>query len=147
LAQLDYACTNVFVTFEKEQDQREVLEKLSVGKKYSRNDDPKTLSDPKYVFEGTVLNVREATEPNSIRWAELNIPVSEKLKRITLTTAITLGITFACGMAITLAAEVSPGIGTAFAIASKYQQVVGQRKRPNFHDGSGLLTLDHLHQL
>ena len=85
----------MFVTFEKERDQREVLKTLSVGKKYSRNDDPTALPDPKYMFEGSVLHVVEATEPNSIRWAELNIPVSDKLKRTTITTGITLVYTIA----------------------------------------------------
>ena len=115
---MDYECTNVFVTFEKEGDRREVLKTLSVGKKYSRNDDPTALPDPKYMFEGSVLNVVESEHPNSIRWAELNIPVSEKLVRTTITSGMTCAIIYICTLAVALAEELSPGFGAAFTIAS-----------------------------
>ena len=114
----------MFVTFEKERDQREVLKTLSVGKKYSRNDDPTALPDPKYMFEGSVLHVVEATEPNSIRWAELNIPASEKLIRTTITTCIICAIIYICTLAVALAEDLSPGFGAAFTIASKYHKLV-----------------------
>ena len=67
LAQLSYPCTNVFVTFESEIDQRNVLSKLAVGYlDVVRNNKKVFVNDPKLLFRGEhVLAVSEPEEPNS----------------------------------------------------------------------------------
>jgi len=67
LAQLSYPCTKVFVTFEKEAHQREVLTKLSVGGWHIKKNNAKVLGDQKYLFRDTVLKVLASVEPNSVR--------------------------------------------------------------------------------
>jgi uncharacterized membrane protein YqjE len=65
--------TNVFVTFETEKGQREVLQALTVGIIAAHNNDTTSLSDPKWLFRGSrVLEVVEPGEPSTIRWQELN---------------------------------------------------------------------------
>jgi len=95
LAQLDYPVTNVFITFETEGDQRNVLQKLTVG--YSKTGvigeggDPTVLSDSKYLFRGDrVLNVQEPEEPSTIRWQDLNVGQFQRMKELTVTTILTL---------------------------------------------------------
>jgi len=117
LAQLDYPCTSVSVRFEKESQARQVLSKLSIGKRYIRNNDPAGLDHPKYMFEGTVLNVVEAHEPNSIRWEDLNFRAAAKLKQTTVTTLITIGYILIGAYAVHFAEDSSPGFGAAFTIS------------------------------
>jgi hypothetical protein len=91
LSQLKYPVTNVFVTFETEEDQRHVLEKLTVGTAKSSKNDIRALSDPKYLFRGKyVLSVCEPEEPNAIIWENLNVGWSKRLKELFLTTCFTL---------------------------------------------------------
>ncbi|CAJ1970212.1 unnamed protein product [Cylindrotheca closterium] len=117
LAQLDYPCTSVFISFERENQKRLVLSKLSVGKRYIKRNDPSALEHPKLMFEGTVLNVDQATEPNSIRWEDLNFRVAEKLKQTTITASITIGAILVGSFAVTFAERASPGVGAAFTIS------------------------------
>lgn len=95
LAQLNYPVTNVFVTFETEEDQRHVLQKLTVGSRKTGDIADKgrasALSDPKYLFRGKrVLSVREPEEPNTIRWQDLNTGYFQRAKELTFTTVLTL---------------------------------------------------------
>jgi hypothetical protein len=46
----DFPVTNIFVTFETEMVQREVLRKLTVGSMAAHNNDTTAVSDPKYLF-------------------------------------------------------------------------------------------------
>ncbi|CAJ1969146.1 unnamed protein product [Cylindrotheca closterium] len=80
LAQLDYHVTNVFVTFETEEDQRRVLSELSVGFWQSQINDRKAV--PKeYLFDGErVLYVSEPDEPSAIRWQDLNVSYLKVVK-------------------------------------------------------------------
>jgi len=90
LAQLEYPVTNVFLTFETEEDQRKVLQNLSVGHITAQKNDRSALSDPKYLFRGeTVLDVAEPEEPNTIRWQSLNVSVSTQSKQRAYTLSIT----------------------------------------------------------
>ena len=84
LAQRQYPASKVFVTFETEDDQRNVLSQLSHGeiRALRQNVHPK-----EYLFRGThVLSVDEPAEPSAIRWQNLDdtLKVSSKLcvKRI-----------------------------------------------------------------
>jgi hypothetical protein len=91
LAQLKYNTTQVFLSFEKEEDQRHVLETLSIGSYRAKRNDKSALKDPKYLFRGKyVLNVIKATEPNTIHWKSLNVPGFRKVRQQLLTAFITL---------------------------------------------------------
>jgi hypothetical protein len=117
LAQLDYPVTNVFVTFETEKDQRRVLKELSVGSLDASKNNLSALSNHNYLFRGEhVLDVREPPEPNTVRWQELNVKFTDRLKQIVLTTITTLGTIVAVAVIIRLVADKST-IGAAYTIA------------------------------
>lgn len=90
LAQLDYHVTNIFVTFETEEDQRRVLGELSVGFWQSQTNDRKAV--PKeYLFEGEhVLYVSEPEEPNALRWEDLNVSYLQSFKLMVFSHTLTL---------------------------------------------------------
>ena len=115
---MDYPCTNVFVTFEKEAHQRLVLSKLAVGRRHIRNNDISGLEDPKYAFEKrVVLNAKVAEEPMSMRWEDLNEAGFEKVKQLIFTSIFTLGCIVLDALAVTKAQRIVPGFGAAFTIA------------------------------
>ena len=71
LSEKTVAVSTVFITFNTEQNQREVLEKMNIPC-YNR----KNL-DERYQFEATdgkktVLKISEPDEPSSIRWNDLD---------------------------------------------------------------------------
>jgi len=71
-SKLDYGVSDVFITFETENQQRSVLEKLSVGSLNVFFNQKGSLPE-EYLFRGRkVLNVIEPSEPNSIRWDDLD---------------------------------------------------------------------------
>jgi hypothetical protein len=91
----DFPVTNVFVTFETEKAQREVLGKLTVGSIAARNNDTSAVSDPKYLFRGQhVLEIDEPEEPSSIRWQELNATKTAIGTRLVVTSVITGGVLY-----------------------------------------------------
>lgn len=116
LAQLSYPCTNVFVTFEKERDQREVLSKLSVGQFHVRRNHIHKLEDLKYAFDGKVLEASESVEPDTVRWQDLNVTVTERMDQMILTNILTFGSIIVVAWIVSLADELS-AVGAAFSIA------------------------------
>ncbi|KAL3940562.1 MAG: hypothetical protein SGBAC_004918 [Bacillariaceae sp.] len=90
LAQLSYPCTNVFLTFETEAAQRDVLEKMSVGIVQAEKNVKTAVADPKYLFRGEhVLYVSEPQEPSTIRWQDLNVTALQRIKSIFITGLVT----------------------------------------------------------
>ncbi|KAL3940561.1 MAG: hypothetical protein SGBAC_004917 [Bacillariaceae sp.] len=90
LAQLSYPCTNVFVTFETEAAQRDVLEKMSVGIVQAGKNVKTAVADPKYLFRGEhVLFISEPEEPSTIRWQDLNVTTLQRIKSIIGTGLVT----------------------------------------------------------
>jgi hypothetical protein len=88
------------VTFEKESHKRFVLSKIDVGKQYIKKNDGKVLENPKYLFQGKVLNVNEPSEPNSVRWQDLNAPQSLKIKEHTFTTLLSFASIYICAVIV-----------------------------------------------
>ena len=74
LSKKEYDVSSVFVTFETEHSQREVLKVLSHP----------ILSIPhmqrKYKFNGNTLHVSTTEEPDAIRWQDLNVPMRVSFK-------------------------------------------------------------------
>lgn len=65
--------SSVFVTFETEKSQREVLKWLSVGSIAAHCNSTSQVADPRHLFRGRhVLEVIEPEEPSAIRWQEMN---------------------------------------------------------------------------
>jgi hypothetical protein len=119
LSQLDYPCTNVFISFETEKDQRYVLSKLSVGSLKSARNDKEAVEDPKYLFRGErVLAISEPDEPNTIRWQDLNTKFFEKFKQQSFTVASTL-VAIALVALLVYLADGASTIGAAFTISGK----------------------------
>eukprot|EP00535_Pseudo-nitzschia_heimii_P002305 CAMPEP_0197188562 /NCGR_PEP_ID=MMETSP1423-20130617/18015_1 /TAXON_ID=476441 /ORGANISM="Pseudo-nitzschia heimii, Strain UNC1101" /LENGTH=924 /DNA_ID=CAMNT_0042640429 /DNA_START=119 /DNA_END=2893 /DNA_ORIENTATION=+ len=91
LSQLEYPVTNVFVTFETEEDQREVLKQLDASRSKAKRNGSSAGSDN--LFRGEiVLQVREAEEPDTIRWQDLNSGFSKRFSRQLGTMAFTVGM-------------------------------------------------------
>jgi len=117
LAQLDFPVTNIFLTFETEKDQRNVLTSLSVGSLKADRNDTKAVSDPKYLFRGKhVLNVSEADEPNTVRWQDLNAGAWQKFKERAFTMICTIVAIVLVAFLIDVVNNVS-SIGAAFTIS------------------------------
>ncbi|KAL9181404.1 hypothetical protein ACHAXT_010209 [Thalassiosira profunda] len=91
LAQQDsYKATRVFCTFETESAQRQVLSQMTVGSMASAKNTTHNIN-PTLLFRGEhVLHVREAEEPNTVRWQELDQSRATRAKKIAITTLLSL---------------------------------------------------------
>ncbi|KAL3925047.1 MAG: hypothetical protein SGILL_000669, partial [Bacillariaceae sp.] len=117
LAQLEYPVTKIFLTFETEKAQRHVLASLSVGSAKANRNDTKAVQDPRHLFRGEyVLNVREANEPSTVRWQDLNAGSWQRFKERFFTTFCTLVSIVVVAVVVNLANDAST-IGAAFTIA------------------------------
>lgn len=119
LVQLEYPCTRVFVTFEKEDHQQIVLKKLSVPRRHARKNNKSVLEGENYVFEDTVLYAVEPSEPNAIRWQDLNADAGTKIKEYVFTFLLSCASIAACGYIVNAVDKKYPGLITAFVIAGK----------------------------
>ena len=120
LAQLSYPCTNVYVTFETERDQRFVLSKLTVGRLHVWKNNAKALEDKRYLFQGNkVLKVNESVEPDTVRWKDLNVGFIHRMQQIFLANLFTGGSIFVCGVVVTYSDSYFGTLGAAFSIAGK----------------------------
>mmetsp|Transcript_27370 Transcript_27370/g.65782 ORF Transcript_27370/g.65782 Transcript_27370/m.65782 type:complete len:1071 (-) Transcript_27370:1369-4581(-) len=96
MASLDYPATRIFVTFETEAAQRNILNHLSVGSRAVRKNDQLTLDDPRHLFRSKlVLSVNEAAEPSTIRWHDLSNRYIERSLKFVLT-----AYAWACAMVL-----------------------------------------------
>lgn len=91
LVQQDYRATRVFCTFETEGAQRQVLTKMTVGSWAATRNKTHKIS-PNLLFRGEhVLLVREAPEPDTVRWMDLDESWTTKAKQIFVTNLISVG--------------------------------------------------------
>ena len=96
LLKVKYKATKVFVIFEYEQEQRTVLQSLSVGKFYSFFNIAGTTAFP--FRDDKVLRVEEAAEPEAIRWINgLDATLTRRVGQFLLTSISLIGLLFACG--------------------------------------------------
>ena len=117
-AQQDYPVTNVFVTFETEADQRQVLTELSLGTLDVSRNNLDALKSKEYAFRGeTVLAVSEAEEPNTIRWQDLNETFAARLKQQLLTLTATFVAIVTIAFIIYLINGSESAAASAFAIS------------------------------
>eukprot|EP00571_Detonula_confervacea_P000752 CAMPEP_0172323196 /NCGR_PEP_ID=MMETSP1058-20130122/48111_1 /TAXON_ID=83371 /ORGANISM="Detonula confervacea, Strain CCMP 353" /LENGTH=1558 /DNA_ID=CAMNT_0013039143 /DNA_START=34 /DNA_END=4710 /DNA_ORIENTATION=- len=102
LAQQEYRATRVFCTFETENAQRQVLSRMTVGSMAAMKNNTHKIN-PNLLFRGEhVLLVREAEEPSTIRWMDLDETFSTKLKQMSITTLISLACTLAVAVIVAL---------------------------------------------
>lgn len=117
LAQQNYPATNVFVTFETERAQREVLSAYSIGTIPVWRNNVKMLPNSNHLFRGKlVLDCFEADEPSTVRWQDLNEKFKDKLKQVTITTFVTICAIVLVAFIVRLCRDRSAGVG-AFAIS------------------------------
>jgi hypothetical protein len=90
LAQQGFPATCIFLTFERESDQRRVLTGLTTGAVPAmRNHSPNIK--PHHLFRGNrVLHVREPDEPNTVRWQDLNENWKDRMRQQVFTTIATV---------------------------------------------------------
>jgi hypothetical protein len=126
-AQLDYPCSNVFITFETEAEQRRVLSHLEVGSYHVRSQNRAKLED-KCLFRGhLVLSVKEPDEPSTIRWADLNVRAIDKFKPLATTTISSIMTIILIAMLIHLIHDRSPSwAAIAIAIANSLFPMVAK---------------------
>jgi len=73
LAQWSRPANNIFITFETESTQQRILKHLSFGMIHVMGNNTSKISNPNHLFRGEKLsNAREANEPSTIRWTDLN---------------------------------------------------------------------------
>lgn len=96
LAQQHYPATNIFLSFETEKAQREVLEAYNLGSlDVSRNNASKMKNPDQHLFRGKlVLKVSEPDEPNTVRWQDLNEKFKDRVKQQLLTISCTVAAIF-----------------------------------------------------
>jgi hypothetical protein len=119
LAQQDYPVSNVFVTFETEAAQRQVLSALSVGSRATAKNNIEVMKDhPTYLFRGkTLLRVEEPDEPSTVRWQDLNTKWLAQFKQILMTSLATIAAIAVIALLIWKLNGVSP-FWAAMAIAA-----------------------------
>lgn len=116
LTQQDYVATRVFCTFEMESMQRQVLSEMMVGSMTAYNNNTHKIN-PNLLFRGErVLLVREAEEPSTIRWTDLDESSGTRIRQLTITTFIGLVCIGAVASLIYLCHQFSKS-GSALAIS------------------------------
>ncbi|CAB9498796.1 protease [Seminavis robusta] len=116
LAQQEYPVTKVFITFETESSQQEVLHCLTVSKSQAARN-KLTAVAPNHVFRGNhLLYVNLPEEPDSIRWEYLNATKGNLLKQQLLTFLATVGALFFVASLVQVVHQTN-AIFTAYTIA------------------------------
>ena len=108
----------MFVTFEKEAHQREVLDSLEIGNYHVQKNNVDVLKNRNLLFEGKVLQVSESVEPNSVRWRDLNSTFGERMDQMILTSVLTFASIVGAAQ-IVIVAEQFHVLGAAFCIAGE----------------------------
>mmetsp|Transcript_9293 Transcript_9293/g.15873 ORF Transcript_9293/g.15873 Transcript_9293/m.15873 type:complete len:1352 (-) Transcript_9293:1785-5840(-) len=102
LAQQNYRATKVFCTFETESMQRDIISEMKVGPMTAHMNSVHAIN-PNLLFRGEiVLDVREAEEPSTIRWMDLDVSWSNKMKQLSATTLISLAFVVAVAVIVAL---------------------------------------------
>ena len=103
----------VFVTFDKEADQRRCLQKLQVGQYHVINNTLEVLEEKSHCFRGNlVLDVMEPTEPSAVRWQDLDEPMALKVFQRIVSTILSFAV-IAAGFWIVSQAYMHNDINTA----------------------------------
>ena len=141
LSQQSHRASSVFVTFEKEQSQRWVLEKMNVSPWDASKQRVNAVSDPNLLFGGShVCLVEEPAEPSAIRWQDLHETRMEQATKF-ITTGFILCLLFASYVVVKAVREIYPSY-SAFVISisnsifpslaktlSKFERHVNEERR------------------
>ena len=77
------AARNVFVTFETKRSQRDVLNVFNVAPYSVRTNEKDALSESKFLFRNElVLHVKEADDPSTLRWYDIDEAVSVPIRTL-----------------------------------------------------------------
>ncbi len=124
LQEKTYVATTVFVTFETEEGQRTALDALKVGLIDLKLNRTGAVA-PECLFEGRVLEVRQPTDPTSVRWRDLSYTFLEKLIRRGIVLAITFGMIAIAGITIR-GARVRFGPQVAGLLTTTFNSIIPQ---------------------
>ena len=129
LAMQKYRATRVFCTFETESMQRDIISEMKVGIMAVYMNRVHTIN-PNLLFRGEiVLGVREAEEPNTIRWMDLDVSMTKKMKQLIATSIISAACIAAVAVIVALlrihgAAYAALGISIANATFPKLAKIL-----------------------
>lgn len=112
-----YEVSNVFITFETEQAQRQALKALSVSRWDSLKNNTNVLPEHLRFRRKHVLAVREPPEPSSVRWEDLDETMQTRLLQRIVTFVVSLALLVGGGVLIALARRRSP-TGAALTITA-----------------------------
>jgi hypothetical protein len=101
LQKAKYDVSEVFVTFETEEGQRNCLSALSVGRMNLWMNNTDKIS-PSTVFHGRVLDVAEPKEPNTIRWLDLHVSALKKFVQRIINLVLTCCLVVGCGFIVSM---------------------------------------------
>jgi hypothetical protein len=101
LQKAKYDVSEVFVTFETEEGQRNCLSALSVGRMNIWMNKTDMIS-PSTIFHENVLDVTEPKEPNTIRWLDLHVPSWKKIVQSMINLVLTSGVIVGCGFLVSM---------------------------------------------
>ena len=117
LAQQEYPVTNVFLTFETERGQQDVLRTLTVSRYQVARNKQTAVPHPRFLFRGNhLLSVKEPEEPDAIIWEHLNATFAELFKQQIYTALATLVALFCVILLVQIVNNWNP-VATAYTIA------------------------------
>ena len=92
LAQLDYPVTRIFITFETESMKQKILKEFSIGQaNFLYNFYPESYPNQELLFRSKyLLDVKQAEEPSTVRWTDLNTELFLFLKGILISMLYTI---------------------------------------------------------
>ncbi len=108
LSQENKIASSVFVTFEKQEIQRLVLEKMNVSQWDASRGNVNAVPEPKYLFRRQhVCFCEEPAEPSTIRWQDLHVTKLEEATKY-ITTGFILSLLIASYFIVRAVHEANP---------------------------------------
>lgn len=95
-----YNVCQVFVTFETEAGQRTAMSALSIPGKLDIRMNNTSRVAPSAIYKGRLLSVEEPTEPNAVRWMDIQVPTRRKLLFRFINLVITVGLISFAGFVV-----------------------------------------------
>jgi len=110
-----YDVSQIFVTFETEAGQRTALSALKVPGRIdvAMNNTARVASST--LFQGRVLNVEEAPEPNAVRWLDIHVSTTRKFVQRLISLSLTVAMIIFAGFVVArVRRAVGPGLSGIF---------------------------------
>lgn len=143
-AQSNFPASNIFITFETEDMQYEILKKMTYAK-------AKKSIDSKYKFDGLTLKIKEVDEPSAIRWTDLDENSKSRRKKNIMTFILTVVVIIALAFSlkavylstITGASIVIVALNVAIPTVVRFITSFESHPNETSYDGSNYLKLTY----